>query len=90
MQHMRTCPVVAVDLEDMGPCTCTPFDVPGAAATDLAEWCRACPADAANEIERLREAARRAIKIIEPNYTHQREKVKDGLAILREALEPNN
>lgn len=42
-------------------------------------------------IARMREAAERAITIIERNLYHQREKVEDAKLILRDALkEPTN
>lgn len=40
-----------------------------------------------SEVGRLKMACHRAIKIIEPNYMHQREKVADGVDILRQAIE---
>jgi molybdopterin synthase catalytic subunit len=49
---------------------------------NLMHWC----GEAANEIERLRKAAETAIKIIDVNLHHQREKVTDAVLILREAL----
>jgi hypothetical protein len=48
----------------------------------LGEQCR----EAAREIERLRTAAERAVKIIKTNLYHQREKVEDAASILRDAL----
>lgn len=44
--------------------------------------------DAASEIERLREAAQLAIKLIDANLYHQREKVQDAASLLRQALDP--
>ena len=38
-------------------------------------------------IAELEDAARRAIKLIDANLYHQREKVEDAAAILRKALE---
>lgn len=43
-------------------------------------------APTAKRIAELETAARRAIKIIETNYLHQREKVPDAASILRAAL----
>lgn len=42
--------------------------------------------EAADEIERLREAAKLAAKIIDTNLYHQREKVVDASSILKDAL----
>lgn len=42
-----------------------------------------------SRVETLEAAMRRAIRIIDDNLYHQREKVEDASAILREALEPN-
>jgi hypothetical protein len=41
----------------------------------------------ARRIAELEDAARRAVKIIDTNLYHQREKVEDAASILREALE---
>jgi len=42
----------------------------------------------ADEIARLRSAMEKAIKIIDTNHNHQREKVKDAASVLRAALNP--
>lgn len=42
--------------------------------------------DALEEVERLRAAAELAIKIIDTNLYHQREKVADAASVLRAAL----
>lgn len=43
---------------------------------------------AADEIRRLRNAAQLAIRLIDVNLYHQREKVQDAALLLRQALDP--